>query len=100
VSRHPREGIVATWITIVIRFDIDGETRALLLYLAIRMDTRGQVCIGTRENIAHLFGVAERRIAERFQRARAAGLIDRVSGGHPGAPTVWEATLPSIEVAA
>lgn len=93
--RHPREGLRERWVSVVIRARIDGETRALLLYLALRMGERGTVHGVTREDLAVEFNVAPRRVAERFQRAQTAGLLTRAGGGWNGHPAIWQATFPA-----
>lgn len=99
MTRHPRAGMRARWIPVVVQADVDGETRALLLFLALNMGDHARFSGPTRADIAAVFGVSERRIAERFQRAQNAGLLARVSGGYNGSPAVWEAVIPSAELA-
>lgn len=77
----------------VLSAKVNGETRALLLYLALKMTSRGEVTPGTWDELATTFGVHKRRIAERFQHAQDAGLITRVAGGWNGTPAVWQAVL-------
>ncbi len=97
--RHPRAGMRDRWIAVVIRAKIDGETRALLLYLALHMGDHARYTGKTRDDLASVFNVSERRIAERFQRAQQAGLLSRVGGGYNHKAAVWEALLPADEVA-
>ena len=95
--RHPRDGMWDRWIPHVLKAKIDGETRSLLLYLALRMGSHAVFFDGMRRSdLAEVFDVSDRRIAERFQRAQAAGLLSRVAGGYNGAPAVWgRATIPT-----
>lgn len=93
-----RRGLRARWIPLVVQSKaINGETRALLLYLATRMTDAGAVEFvpghGTWDDLAHVFGVHRRRIAERFRAAQDAQLIAKVSGGWNGSPAVWQALL-------
>lgn len=95
MTRHPRAGMRDRWVAYVVRAKITGETRALLLYLALTMGDHGQVTVGTWADLALMFDVPKRRIAERFQWAREAGLLSKVSGGWHGAPAVWAAVIPT-----
>lgn len=98
--RHPRQGMRDRWIPHVLKAHVDGETRALLLYLALNMSSHARFEGTRRADLADIFDVSERRIAERFQRARQAGLLSQVAGGYNGAAAVWEATIPSPSGAA
>lgn len=92
--RNPRDGIRDTWMTAVLASKrIDGETRALLLYLHTVMTPHGRVSI-PRAVLAERFGVDPARIKERIRRAAEAGLIVRRSGGYRGRTAEYEALLP------
>ena len=93
--QNPRDGMRARWIECVTRARIDGETRALLLFLALHMSDRGLVTGWKRDRLAEIFDVSPRRIAERFHRAQEAGLLVRVGGGYSGHPAEWQAVLPT-----
>jgi hypothetical protein len=75
--------------------EIDGETRALLLWMGARMSDSRAFSGRTRGDIAHTFGVIGRRIAERFERAQRVRLLDRVGGGYKGHPALWRAIIPT-----
>ena len=91
-----RGGLRERWLNHVVACqEIDGETRALLLWMGARMSDSGAFSGHTRDEIAHAFGVIGRRIAERFERAQRVQLLDRVGGGYKGHPAVWRAVIPT-----
>jgi hypothetical protein len=75
--------------------ELDGETRAHLLWMGGHMTDAGRFSGYTRDDIADVFDVIPRRVAERFERARRAGLLDRVGGGYKGKPAIWTAVIPN-----
>jgi hypothetical protein len=83
------------WVECVVRARIDGETRALLLFLALHMSDRGTITGWTRDKLADVFDVSPRRIAERFQRAQKAELLVKAGGGYSGHPARWQALIPT-----
>ncbi len=95
MTRRARNGLRDRWIACVLRARIDGETRALLLFVALHMTDAGRFSGPTREDLALMFDVPERRIAERFQRAQEAGLLCRVGGGYNYRPAIWTAVIPT-----
>ena len=80
---------------VVICRKLDGETRAHLLWMGGHMTELGAFNGHTRDDIADIFDVIPRRVAERFERARRVGLLDRVGGGYKGKPATWKAVLPN-----
>jgi hypothetical protein len=50
----------------------------------------------TRDDIADVFDVIPRRVAERFERARRAGLLDRVGGGYKASSRSGQPSSPAI----
>jgi len=91
-----RGGLRERWLDHVVACqDIDGETRALLLWMGARMSDSGAFRGHTRDDIAHTFGVIGRRIAERFERAQRVQLLARVGGGYKGHPALWRAVIPT-----
>lgn len=68
--------------------------RVLLLYLHDHMDNKGIVSI-PRRKLAESLGIAERRITERMNLAKALGFFDTVRRGRPGVTAVYQATIPN-----
>jgi hypothetical protein len=91
-----RNGLRDRWLRHVVRCrELDGETRAHLLWMGGHMTEAGAFTGHTRDDIADIFDVIPRRVAERFERAQKARLLDRVGGGYKGHPARWNAVIPN-----
>jgi hypothetical protein len=91
-----RPGLRDRWRLAVMRSDqIQGECRALLLVLSLHMDDSGEVAI-SRETLAGLLGVHYKRISERINQAKAAGLLAQIGvAGGSGRPAKYCASIPA-----
>lgn len=78
---------------------IQGETRALLLYLATRMGIDRKFSVPQGE-LAQRFEVSVRRIRARVEQAHDAGLLVTVLSGKPGRTAVYQGTFPGPTCAA
>ncbi len=90
-----REGLRDRWRATVLRSPhITDSVRVVLLILADHMTEKGYVSI-PRTAIADAIGRTPRRVTERLEKARDAGLLDVVRSGRPGRTAEYVAVIPS-----
>lgn len=73
---------------------ITDSTRVVLLVLADHMTDHGYVSV-PRSTIAKTINRSHRRVTERLQDARTAGLLDVVRSGRPGRTAEYVAVIPT-----
>lgn len=92
-------GLRDRWREIVLASPhITDSVRVVLLVLADHMTDHGYVSV-PRSTIARTIHRSPRRVTERLERAREAGLLDVVRSGRPGRTAEYVAVIPSTHSA-